>query len=76
MNVCITQGRSSSNDLAQRSRTAIDPQEPADAPPGSLEKVEVLRLRLSAQLPLWHPLDWTDDSSRERSAGRFSERNH
>ncbi|MEQ1827978.1 MAG: hypothetical protein ABL921_18605 [Pirellula sp.] len=31
-----------------------------DAPPGSLEKIEVLKRRLAMGLPLWHPADRLD----------------
>lgn len=31
-----------------------------DAPPGSVEKIEVLRYRAAHGLPLWHPNDKVD----------------
>ncbi|MFN4896629.1 MAG: hypothetical protein ACK5HO_12645 [Pseudomonadota bacterium] len=37
--------------------------QPTDAPPGSVEKIEVLRRRVEIGAPLWHPkdrLDYTD----------------
>ncbi len=33
-----------------------------DAPPGSLEKIELLRLRVELGQPLWHEHDRTDFS--------------
>ncbi len=33
---------------------------PTDAPPGSPEKIDVLRSRIEQGLPLWHPLDRCD----------------
>jgi hypothetical protein len=34
--------------------------QPTDAPPGSLEKIEVLRSRVEIGAPLWHPKDRLD----------------
>lgn len=33
------------------------PSQPTDAQPGSQEKIEVLRQRAAAGVPLWHPGD-------------------
>lgn len=37
-----------------------DPSQPTDSLPGSLTKVEILRRRNEAGLPLWHPQDRRD----------------
>lgn len=64
VSVSIAKQRAEDERNARDVRRLAD--EPTDAPPGSWEKVEVLRQRVTAGVDPWHPLDGCEATAETR----------
>lgn len=56
----------------KRTVPSVDPRQATEARPGSAEKIEVLRQRNAAGLPLWHPQDRNDHGPRKPDSQEFA----